>query len=794
MKMLKKIVAILLVITTILSMFAGCSSTEDNTEYLSNGEFYALFIENTNMYNDDYSEENPEDYEAAEYLLYDRFILDDKQLNNYKDTATKEIVAQVCVRYMEFRQTCSVEIKDIEKCYDQQSVIDAVGMEIFTLENGYFSAKEKMTESDCQKAIDKMINIELNSHYEEGELEVEFQDDVIVLDEDIEINDFKVWEETIETTPTSSNDEIEINNLEYKSEDNNTEVVTLANHTSEKMMISIPKVRYQTMAKKPVVNKVMLTPNFSNNSRPSSMNGFSLYEPIAIMVTSIDENPVNDPLSVHIYGREPSADEFLKDSENEEKINKKNCSTGASVNKVSDSSVPEGIRIDTNSKPGTLVVTFGHTFTITDKVYGKQTWRNPSASPSVNITVEIGDFKLDTKNIGKLILNKKSDAEVKLTYNTAFKTTLKAGGLRYSPANNGNGGLKYSPENGFSGNFFANLGNARFTGASAGGSKSIKLAQVNIPLGYGFSINTNLYLVIQLDGTITFEVSGNHSAELKVSNTRKGIDVDFNTKSVKKEKYEVNANLTVEFQLTPNISFLGLQIIDAVGKVGGTIDAMASIYSTESKQSSAKIYATQCELEEQCSSGNFKYCIGSSFTLYLGYEFLTTDSVIGKFIINGLGFKTPSDKFTIYSGCCHFEDGDYVDACTRDTEDIEKNSEGEIKLTEYKIIANYGEQTSTSVESIPISNKKLEKNGGITVKTADKKIATATFNEATNTILITAVDEGSTEITVRIRKKKKGKDYYEQQISVTVNENLDVEQTTFDFADRQVFYKTMNYC
>ena len=189
-------------------------------------------------------------------------------------------------------------------------------------------------------------------------------------------------------------------------------------------------------------------------------------------------------------------------------------------------------------------------------------------------------------------MGKSADARVELSYRTYFNTTLKAGGLRYSPANNGNGGLKYSPDKGFSGNLFANVGNARFTGASAGGSKEIKLAQVNIPLGSGFSINTNLYMVVQMDGTISFTVKGVNTATLTVNKLRSGgYDPDFDLKSEKEKEVNVNANLKLEFQLTPNISFLGLNLIDAVGKLGGTIDSMANLYSTSEKKSSSKFYA-----------------------------------------------------------------------------------------------------------------------------------------------------------------------------------------------------------
>ena len=773
----KRILCMILSVVIMLGTFSGCSTKLDETdsdkpEYITHGEFYALFIKNTNMYNEDYSEENVWDYNAAENILYDHFLLDETQLSACLEPVTKEIVAQICIRYMEFRKTGSAEIKDIEKCYDQQAIIDAVGMEIFELENGYFDAKQKMTLEECQSAIDKMLNIELDSHYEEGELEVEFNDNVVVFDESIEITDFGVVENSAPVAPIAAkDDENGFVQLGYNSANAQELAVTnLANNSQQQeMWFSVSAIQYKSLNPKPAVGKVIIKPYFTNNipllNPPTDSQPFDLNTPSAIMVTRIKEEPFN----VTIYGRLATAEEFLKDSGNEKKINKKNCSKGATIEKVTDNSVPEGIKIDVTSKPGYVIVTFGHKFTLTDKIYSNQTWRNPTASPSMNITAEVGNFKLDTKNIGKLILGKQASAEVKLTYNTRFDLTMKAGGLRYSPANNGNGGLKYNPEDGFSGNFFANLGNSRFTGASAGGSEKIKLAQVNIPLGSGFSINTNLYLAVEFDGSISFVVDSKNAAELKVTKTLSGkYEPAFKTTSEKEKKIDVNANLTLEFQLTPNVSFLGLNLIDAVGKFGGTVNAMASLYCTKENKSSPKVYATKTELAEQCKGNDFKYCISSNFELYLGYDFITKASVIGKFVIDDLGLKTPSGKFVICSVGCHFEDGDYVNKCTRHSDEIGTNDDDDIQLSDYKVVLDTGSQVCVSVNSIPISNKKVKQNGGIAVKSENKKVATVKYYEATNSILITAEGEGSTEITITIPKQKNGKTFYEQKISVTV--------------------------
>ena len=789
MKKLKELIAIVLFFTALLGMFPGCTAF-NNAAYLTNGEFYSLFIESTNIYNDEYSQDNSDDYKAAEYLLYDRYYLDDDQLNTYTNLITKEIVAQVCVRYMEFRKTCDVKIKDINKCHDQQAVTDAVGMEILSLENGYFDAMQKMTAEECEEAIDKMLDIELNSHYEEGELEVEFNDDVVVIGDDIDIEDYTIIEEGDESvTPTSLaiTDTAKAAPLDYKFNSDSTAVSSMANKTNEKIEFRISKLNYDRMYPKPVVNKVMIKPKYSDKFGQGDDNvlfnyGFDLYAPTAIMVTAIDES---DPFNVRITGRLADAKEFLKDSDNEEKINKRNKSKNVEIKSVKDSAVPKGIKVKIEG--GKLTATFGHTFKIEDEIYGTQKWRNPSFSPSINITAEIGDFSFDTKNIGKLILGKASEAKAKLTYHTRFNVTTLDGGLRYSPANNGNGGLKYSPEKGFSGNLFTNINNSRLTGASAGGSDKIKLAQVNIPLGEsGFFINANIYLIIEFDGSISFEVNSEHKALLTVTKTRSGFSPSFVTSTKEQKTKSVRANLTVELQLTPNISFFGLNIIDAVGKIGGTIDAMASLYSTSQKKQSSKFYATQTELDDECKE-DIKYCIGAQFDLYLGYEFLTTKSIIGKFVIDVLGLKNPSDKFTIWSCGFHYEnDNGDVDKCTRENGSLEKNNDGEIRLDSYKLIFDGDEQQlSVAVESIPVAEKKLESVGGISVSSKNKKVATATFNEALNTVLVTAVGEGSTEIVVRIPKEGNGKSYFEQQVSVTVNKSPNAKKTSFVFQDDQ---------
>ena len=54
-------------------MFTGCSSVSENSDYITKGEFFALFIEENNLYSDIYTEEDIENSDSydieAEIML-----------------------------------------------------------------------------------------------------------------------------------------------------------------------------------------------------------------------------------------------------------------------------------------------------------------------------------------------------------------------------------------------------------------------------------------------------------------------------------------------------------------------------------------------------------------------------------------------------------------------------------------------------------------------------------------------------------------------------------------------------
>lgn len=127
---------------------------------------------------------------------------------------------------------------------------------------------------------------------------------------------------------------------------------------------------------------------------------------------------------------------------------------------------------------------------------------------------------------------------------------------------------------------FANIKNARFTGSSAGGSKSIKLAQVIIPLGSGFTIGATLYLEIRFDGTINLKIMQSNAYELTIKKTS-WFSYRANTANLSTTDTDshVNANVTIALALNPNVGYFGDPIIDGEIKAKFEIDAEARFFS-----------------------------------------------------------------------------------------------------------------------------------------------------------------------------------------------------------------------
>lgn len=788
--LLKKVLCLFFCTIFVLSSFVACRNDEDEDYYMTKGQFFSLFIEQTNLYSENHTMEelkNGEGYEIESEIMLEWELLDKGQVKNVTGYVTKEIVADACVNFMTYRKTCDdIKVKDILFCHDKQAVKDAVGMGIFELNKGYFDGNEKMTAEECLNAINRMFKVEANGQYEKGELKVSYKDNVQVIDKSVKIYDYKEFDAV--STESIDTDGGERPKTVFCDKEINTETEFLDGPANRrKISFQISKAAYQQNIEAYEVGKIVVMPKAG--AQQSLTKGLSYSKPISVEITDVNYVGV----MVTITGYDCDAEQFLKDEPENQGINAKKTISPVSnpkdedekIQTIPSKDIPEGVSIKPAANNNGITVTFGHTFKINDPIYSKQEWRNPAIDPSIELSATISDFNVSVHNVGKLLLSKKAVGNVKLSYKTEFTANAKAE-FRYSPANNGNGGLKIDfKDKKVSGNFFANIKNARFTGSSAGGSKSIKLAQVIIPLGSGFTIGATLYLEIRFDGTINLKIMQSNAYELTIKKTS-WFSYRANTANLSTTDTDshVNANVTIALALNPNVGYFGDPIIDGEIKAKFEIDAEARFFSHDEKPQSGYVYVTKYTADEWSKSGDLKYCIGIDYNLSFEGNLLTEKSKVGKFVIKTLKAKSVSmfKPINLWSHSSHFEDGKYMSNCTRDGSGqtaVEVNGQGKIYLEKYKSIVREGDEESVSITSLPLSDKDIKNKGGIKVSIADPNIAEVRYNKTKKTISIVAKHEGSTEITVIIERNKKKTRFYEQKISVTVEKGLENQSVAY---------------
>lgn len=761
-KLFQRILALLLCLATLTGLLAGCTGAAEDSDYATKGEFFYLFIQRYQLYSDVYSAEQiaqNETYELEAEVMYEWMLIDEDQKGGLDDAATKELVTQVCVRFMDFREEGaagegSVQIKDLKKCHDQQAIIDAVHMGMVTLDNGYFDAMEKLTYEQCNEIMASMDELERTLGLDAGELEVEYQDDVEILDaEYIADIQFEYAEEPQEGEEVGASDGAQVVPLGNSS----MQITNLASTNASTIKITVFAAEYERNPARYGVGKVVLyDPNLLVPAKiPANLTDF---RPFAGEVSSVKKDGL-----FYILTLKPR--EVSKVVKNSDGINKTSTSNSKPI---ADQSVlteaDEGFNLKKTESGTGIVATFKHTFTVTDKIYtgsSWENWANPEAKPSVTVIAVVDNFSVTTKNLGKLILGSNTEGTVRVNFDTTVRVIAQSGGLRYSPANNGNGGA------------IANFKNSRWTGASAGGSKMIKLGKADVPIGTtGFCVTCWFYMYVQMDGSITIKAEMDNSYKLSMKKTwygTKTVSVTNNSSKPSLTEMEVNANLSAGLQVEPGLYFWGNCLLDAKIKAGFTLNAKATLYKEgEAEAQQKNVYATQADLDDL---PEYHYCINTSISFDLEGHLLTTKSVIGKIIKKKYkkdSIKAIDKSWELVS--VHFEDGTYMSSCSRTNEGaVEVNSDGEIYLDTYKVVLPAEGCADVAITSVPMNDKKINNAEGFTVSSADKSVATVKFDENTKILTVTAVGSGSTEITIKIKKSKNSKKYYSQTLSVTVN-------------------------
>ena len=96
-------------------------------------------------------------------------------------------------------------------------------------------------------------------------------------------------------------------------------------------------------------------------------------------------------------------------------------------------------------------------------------------------------------------------------------------------------------------------------------------------------------------------------------------------------------------------------------KAGADLYTTASLYEKDDQLVAGDVVATGEDMEAQ---SQYQYCLDAALYGSFSGHLLTKDSVVGKIVI-GWGLKTPSFKKHPYITGFHYEDGKFVEECTR---------------------------------------------------------------------------------------------------------------------------------
>ena len=353
MKIVKKIIAILLVMTTVVTTLSACGKNgqpiEENSAYITKGTFFQMAMYKMQLYgisNTDEDFDNATDSKIFAQLMVDWGLqTEDEAFKKLNDVVTKDTVVNVCIRNMYFTKKGNPdEIKDARKCSDPQAAADAVATGLVELNNGYFEANRKMTYDECDALIEKSIEINTSGSFEDeavdGDTGMEFSEDT---------GDFEILDSNDIDPSTASvhrNDEEDTTNVSYDIT-NGVKVTPLGTKTlspeitevakaSEDGYFEISKASYDKNKSKFAVGK-----KFSYSTNEDSIwepdnaladNGTAISEPIAVSGTVSSVTVGID--SVRIYFFDASEEETSTQISNKTdgKVKKINLNNNTIIN------------------------------------------------------------------------------------------------------------------------------------------------------------------------------------------------------------------------------------------------------------------------------------------------------------------------------------------------------------------------------------------------------------------------------------------------------------------------------
>lgn len=781
MKYFRKILCIILALTAVMSVLSGCSETKTDAElYLTKGEFLSYFVYENNMTSSVYTTEdilNSTDGSVEAQIVAQWGYIDaDTALDGLSKPVDRETVVTVCASSTgHLKKGNTADIKDADMLAQPQLIADAYASGLFELENGYFAGAGKMSFADCEAILDRCKEYTSGFHFEANTEKYEIADDAVTFDPD----DYQDGDIVIELDETSADDET--SEMSIAAPDGTAPSVILTSADGQGVEAASSQLDFaggsaisaegvtvsRTAAYSPTLNKrftARLQKDFYENTLKRPQVGDTVYMPrynvlggIGMYDLSIrNQNELVGVLtsvkqSGSVYDCEFDVPDF------EHALSKKNVTEGntSGINNFKiDANEYMGWKLDFNVSGGTVSISAKKDFTV-HETGRKQDWQNAKKTITATADFSIGDFNIDVENL-RSFANKKGTGSVKITCDTSFDFSLSTS-LRYTPDDNRNG------------KFPSNWNNSRWTDSDSKGAKEIKIARFT-PTFYGVvGGEIYIYLRISIDGKISFGTSvDDGGVQIKTNNG----NISCLSLGTKKDKLEAGANLIGKLGVRASLTiFSFIKVISYDIGLQLDLNIIANLYY-EKELRSKGVYADEEGLSEYAADdGKFNYCLGITYSLDL---IGTLEESGVKLIMDCIGHGNDLD-FTchISSGGLHFEDGHFVDACTRgdNPEDsLTASEDGEIGLSTYKVSLSQYTCTSVDLKSIPSETLNFyQSSNSVTVRSNDESIVKVYYNKSSKMINLEAVGEGSTEIVVTA---KKGfwwwKQTAEQQISVTV--------------------------
>lgn len=822
----KKIILAVVSVVLVLAIAIGLVAVQFNAnseKYISKGQFYELLINNFNYYSLTHSKEEiaetPNYTLEAETMVQWDLLPENIATTNIDEPITREVAALACLNTLYIKKTGDVNsIKDADLCDYPQEMADALANGIITLDNGYLDAKEKLTRDDCLKMLESTLDAKAKNAYTEGEGYVKMDeavhsftgDELLELDENefiiegyeeaddaVNLEDSTYVEETA-ANPSTAN-LVKLVNLTSSSTSPEVQLLNEEKKTTQ-FTIMITKAFYNKTFKQCTLGQIVVYTGFAFNNQLPSLNGnvalvnryqqIQQIKPFEGRLVEVIDWEERGACPYGWTSSEPCVTLVLEAIDDIDKMaNTEVVGTTYNVKNIDFEKLETDlwgfkVTISPNEGKTGIVATATKKFNISYSDYNN--WRDQTESPVATLTATMENIEITTDKLQNFY-KKGGTAVLKVKCDTSESFKLESGGMRLTPDSNRNG------------KFWSNLTKSRFTNGK--GASAIKVAKIPVEIPYtGLSIDIYVYLCIGMDGSIEikFMQTGNGFEMQKHSNGEITVCA---LESINESEQKVKVNLNVELKAEIYVNFFLIPRRSIVGgELAGGIDIKAQMALYEKVDNEMKFECTgygdpqeasyEIEAEKEFS---LHYCVDVSGTFYFRGGMIKQsspdkggtkkDNLIYK-AVDSFGYDVTQWKFDtrdVTDGPhfhFHYENGGFVSECTVGNSEEVFKEEDTFTLSSYKVHINDNMCGIVYITDSPISEKEIDKNNGIKVRSKNSNVAKVYYHEKNNSITIEAVSAGSTEVEVYIQKDKTLDKMYVQTFSVTIYPTTE-EQTEY---------------